>query len=67
MVKIIENQSKISSIVEPYLGGAHAVRLGVVRDLARGHAHVVVLFAPEPERKERSRELRIGFFDSFGR
>ena len=35
---------------EESLGGAHAVRLGVVRDLPRGHAHVVVLLAPVPER-----------------
>ena len=34
---------------EEPLRGAHAVRLGVVRDLAGGHAHVVVLLAPEPE------------------
>ena len=34
---------------EEPLGGAHAVRLGVVRDLPRGHAHVVVLLAPVPE------------------
>ena len=34
---------------EETLRGAHAVRLGVVRDLAGGHAHVVVLLAPEPD------------------
>ena len=35
---------------EEPLGGANAVRLGVVGDLAGGHAHVVVLLAPVPER-----------------
>ena len=40
---------------EEALGGPHAVRLGVVGHLAGGHAHVVILLAPVPEKEENKR------------
>ena len=42
---------------EESLAGRDAVRLGVVDHLAGGHAHAVVLLAPEPEGWIKMHEL----------
>ena len=42
---------------EESLAGRDAIRLGVVDHLAGGHAHAVVLLAPEPEGWIKMHEL----------